>query len=194
MQSNAKSSITPRAGPPPGYTVHEGFPPLPEYLDLRKLSGLTPVTSEQGALVPSGSWFGVYITADAEEDTIVDGQSSSNGTATDPGNTHHRKAVAMGRIIGDGGWYFCIADMAVLPDHQRKGLGDVIIKKLIERIDSHAAKGQAYVTLAADGPGRRLYERNGFTESMPHSMGMKRLMQVGGKGGGVSEETVTTPE
>lgn len=182
MQSNTKST-TPTTGPPPGYTVHEGFPPLPEYLDLRKLSGLTPVSPEQGALVPSGSWFGVYITADAEEEgTIIDGQSSASGTATDPSNTH-RKAVAMGRIIGDGGWYFCIADMAVLPDHQRKGLGDVIIKKLIDRIDSHAAKGQAYVSLAADGPGRKLYERNGFTESMPHSMGMKRLMQVGGKGG-----------
>ncbi|WP_370260313.1 hypothetical protein [Cryobacterium sp. TMT3-29-2] len=29
----------------------------------------------------------------------------------------------MGRIIGDGGWYFHIADMATLPEFQGRGLG-----------------------------------------------------------------------
>jgi len=33
----------------------------------------------------------------------------------------------MGRVIGDGGWYFHIVDMAVLPEHQRRGLGDAVL-------------------------------------------------------------------
>lgn len=40
----------------------------------------------------------------------------------------------MGRIIGDGGWYFLIADMATLPEHQRKGLGSVVMKHLLAYI------------------------------------------------------------
>ena len=31
--------------------------------------------------------------------------------------------VGMGRLLGAGGWYFHVLDMAVLPDHQRRGLG-----------------------------------------------------------------------
>ena len=49
--------------------------------------------------------------------------------------------VGMGRIIGDGGWYFYIADMAVLPDHQLKGLEDVILKTLLARIRREAPRG-----------------------------------------------------
>ena len=82
----------------------------------------------------------------------------------------------MGRIIGDGGWYFHIADMAVLPDHQRKGLGDVVLKRLLEEIRVRAADGEPYVTLFADGPGRRLYAKNGFLEAAPEQMGMQMLL------------------
>lgn len=81
----------------------------------------------------------------------------------------------MGRIIGDGGWYFHIADMAVLPEHQRKGLGDVVLKELLAYIRKHAPTGEGehpYVTLLADVPGRKLYAKNGFVESAPAQMGM----------------------
>ncbi|KXJ96450.1 hypothetical protein Micbo1qcDRAFT_191218 [Microdochium bolleyi] len=161
---------------PAGYTMQEGYPPLAEYLNLRKASGLTPVSPGQGAMVPGGSWYGVYITvAENDDDTAT---SNKNGKPIGP---QPRKAVAMGRIIGDGGWYFVIADIAVLPDHQRRGLGDAIVKTLVARVNSHAARGQAYVTLTADPPGRKLYARNGFRETMPAGLGMCRLLQVPGR-------------
>jgi ribosomal protein S18 acetylase RimI-like enzyme len=81
------------------------------------------------------------------------------------------ETVGMGRVIGDGGWYFHVVDMAVLPDHQRRGLGDAILRSLLERIRAHAPRG-AYVNLLADPPGRRLYARHGFVETAPHSVGM----------------------
>jgi len=31
--------------------------------------------------------------------------------------------VGMGRLIGGAGWHFQVLDMAVLPEHQRRGLG-----------------------------------------------------------------------
>jgi ribosomal protein S18 acetylase RimI-like enzyme len=61
------------------------------------------------------------------------------------------KTVAMGRLLGDGGWYFHVVDMAVLPEHQRRGLGDVILTVLLERIRREAPAG-AYVNLIADVP------------------------------------------
>jgi GNAT superfamily N-acetyltransferase len=70
----------------------------------------------------------------------------------------------MGRVIGDGGWYFHIADMAVLPDHQRKGLGDHILGALLDKIYREAPP-KPYINLIADPPGKKLYARHGFTET-----------------------------
>ncbi len=78
----------------------------------------------------------------------------------------------MGRIISDGGWYFHIVDMAVLPDHQRKGLGEAILKKLLAHIKDNAPEGNPYISLLADKPGRKLYAKNGFVDAMPGSLGM----------------------
>ena len=79
--------------------------------------------------------------------------------------------VGMGRVIGDGGWYFHIVDIAVLPEHQRRGLGDAALDELLDRIRRDAPPG-AWVTLLADPPGRRLYARHGFTDTAPDSIGM----------------------
>ncbi|KAF3759919.1 putative GNAT family acetyltransferase [Cryphonectria parasitica EP155] len=129
---------------PAGYTLHAGFPSVSEYRNLRKSSGLTPVTEAQAAGAVTGSLYGCHITYSSGSD----------------------QAVAMGRIIGDGGWYFHIADMATLPEHQRKGLGSVVLKHLLAYVkDNSPEDGEPYITLFADPPGRRLYERNGFVES-----------------------------
>jgi ribosomal protein S18 acetylase RimI-like enzyme len=66
----------------------------------------------------------------------------------------------MGRLIGDGGWYFHVVDMAVLPEHQRRALGGAVLTYLLEQIRQRAPR-DAYVSLLADPPGRRLYARYG---------------------------------
>jgi len=77
----------------------------------------------------------------------------------------------MGRAIGDGGWYFHIADMATLPAHQKRGLGSMVLNALLAQIRA-AAPGEAFVSLMADPPGRPLYSRYGFAEDREGSMGM----------------------
>ena len=81
------------------------------------------------------------------------------------------ETVAMGRVIGDGGCFFQVVDMAVLPQHQRRGLGDTVLAYLLDRIRVEAPPG-AYVSLLADRPGRRLYAKHGFRETAPSSIGM----------------------
>ena len=143
---------------PPGYTFHPGsLPSVPEYRHLRAASGLTPMTEAQSRAVPNGTWYSCHVTFDADT------------TDPPPKDNTDGNAVAMGRIIGDGGWYFVIADMAVLPNHQRKGLGDAIIKHLLAYIRANAPEGDPYVNLTADPPGMKLYSRNGFIESAPQN-------------------------
>jgi GNAT superfamily N-acetyltransferase len=138
---------------PSGYTLHSGYPSVPEYVHLRSAAGLSTKTPSQAAAVPTGSWYGCHITFQA-----------TNGET---------QLAGMGRVIGDGGWYFHIADMAVHPEHQRKGLGDVILKSLVRRINQEApSDGKPYISLFADEAGRRLYYKNGFKDPAPGELGM----------------------
>ena len=79
--------------------------------------------------------------------------------------------VGMGRIIGDGGCAFQIVDIAVHPDHQRQGVGNEGMERLIDRLRKHAPRS-AYVSLIADGEAANLYERFGFKATAPRSIGM----------------------
>jgi ribosomal protein S18 acetylase RimI-like enzyme len=136
----------------PGYRLVDGPPAVIDYLALRQRSGLSPRRDDQAAVAVRGSWAAVHIRHDGSGST-----------------------VGMGRVIGDGGWYFHIVDVAVLPEHQRRGLGDAILTALLNAIRTHAPAG-AYVNLLADAPGRRLYQRHGFRDTGPRSVGMAQTL------------------
>jgi GNAT superfamily N-acetyltransferase len=133
---------------PEGYALYGGVPTPTEYLRLREESGLTPRTLEQAVLALPGSWAACH---------VVDVADSST--------------VGMGRLIGDGGWYFHVVDMAVLPTHQRRGIGHWVLTWLLDQV-REGAPPDAFVSLMADPPGRRLYARHGFTERRDLSIGM----------------------
>jgi GNAT superfamily N-acetyltransferase len=135
-------------GLPAGYRLVPAPPDVDAYLELRRRSGLTPTSRDQAVAGLRGSWFACHV---VDEPTGL--------------------AVAMGRLLGDGGWYFHVVDMAVLPEHQRRGLGDAVLTALLARVREAAPPG-AFVNLLADPPGRQLYARHGFAETAPHSVGM----------------------
>ncbi|MGP9538923.1 GNAT family N-acetyltransferase [Brachybacterium sp. AOP43-C2-M15] len=132
---------------PDGYALSDAPPGSQEYVRLRREAGLSPRTPEQaaGALTASWAWTTVR---------------SADGAL-----------AAMGRIIGDGTWYFHLADVATDPVHQRRGLGRAVMEDLLGRIDA-AAPPHPYITLLADPPGQRLYRSLGFVDSDP-SLGMR---------------------
>lgn len=130
----------------------EATPPsLDDYLALRRLSGLSPKRPEQGAPALENSW-------------------AWRRAVDETG-----RSVAMGRVVGDGGWYFLVADMATLPEYQGRGLGRRILTELLAEIRERAPAG-AYVTLLADPPGQRLYRSLGFVEPGNGSVTMHLLM------------------
>jgi len=140
------------------YVLSPTTPTVADYVRLRAESGLTPKTAAQAESALPGSWAACHVRHHATYET-----------------------VAMGRVIGDGGWYFHIVDIVVLPAHQRRGLGDRILAHLLSAI-REAVRPGAYVSLMADAPGRRLYERHGFEPTAPRSIGMALETDSSGSG------------
>jgi ribosomal protein S18 acetylase RimI-like enzyme len=134
------------------YELVQSAPPADDYVRLRIEAGLTPRRMDQARAAVAGSWCAVHVVHRAS-----------------------KAIVGMGRVIGDGGWYFHIVDMAVVPAHQRRGIGDRILGELLAQIRAKAPP-DAYVNLLADPPGRKLYARHGFVETAPGSIGMARML------------------
>jgi GNAT superfamily N-acetyltransferase len=147
---------------PERHALRPGVPTPTDYLKLRRDSDLTPRTLEQAKLALSGSWAACRVV------DVADGAT-----------------VGMGRLIGDGGWYFHVADMAVLPAHQRRGIGNWVLTWLLAQVREEAPP-DAFVSLMADPPGRRLYASHGFTERQDLSIGM--AMWLGHEENGSTEQ------
>lgn len=84
-------------------------PPLEDYLTLRREAGLSPKTRTQAEAALPGGWAACHIV-----------------------HQPTGQVAGMGRLIGDGGWYFHVIDMAVLRQHQRRGLDDALLAALLD--------------------------------------------------------------
>lgn len=128
------------------YLLIERTPTIPEYRDLRRKSGLSDKTEDAATRGLPATLFAVVI-------------------------EHGGTAIGMGRVIGDGGTAYQVVDIAVLPEHQGKGLGKRIVAALVDWLHANAPKS-AYVSLIADGPAKDLYAQYGFEPTAPASIGM----------------------
>ena len=90
----------------------------------------------------------------------------------------------MGRIIGDGGCFFQIVDIAVLPSHQGRGVGKMIMKNIRMWMDENVPES-GMVSLFADGKANELYKQFGFVETSTWpvpSIGMALVYTKDGQG------------
>ncbi|WP_310833208.1 GNAT family N-acetyltransferase [Paenibacillus pedocola] len=120
-------------------------PAVEQYLSLRVEAGLSPMSAEGAEAGLPRSCFAV---------TLYDGEL----------------LIGMGRVIGDGGCFFQVTDIAVKPSYQGQGLGKVIVREIRSFLDTIPA--QSYVSLIADGEASKLYGQYGFVPVMPYSQGM----------------------
>lgn len=129
------------------YRIEARVPGIEDYLRLRQVSGLSPFSREAAEKGLPNSIFGVSLMRGEE-------------------------VVGMGRIIGDGGCFFQVTDIAIDPVHQGRGLAKWIMQALSDFIAT--LPKFAYVSLIADVPANRLYAQFGFEETAPRSVGMAR--------------------
>jgi ribosomal protein S18 acetylase RimI-like enzyme len=141
------------------YVILEGLPTPQSYHDIRKLAGMTPPPMEA---VPKSLANSFCCMVAYERKHMLD------DTTPEPA----QDIVAMGRLVGDGSLFLIMVDIAVHPDHQRRGLGKRITQKLVDYVDEHAPL--AYVSLVAEGPAQKLYPLYGFKDVSP-SIGMYRM-------------------
>lgn len=129
-----------------GYRLVVGNPSIEEYCRLRVSAGLSPKSREAATAGLPNTLFGVKVLKDD-------------------------KVIGMGRVVGDGGLFYQVVDIAVEPEHQRRGLGKAIVGKIVEHLKQSAPAG-AQVSLIADGPAQHLYSQFGFKPTAPDSVGM----------------------
>lgn len=130
----------------PAYSILHATPSVETYRHLRVAAGLSAKTVEAATRGLPNSLFAVQILCAGEP-------------------------VGMGRVIGDGGSFYQVVDIAVLPAHQGRGLGKMIMGAISDYIAREVPES-AYVSLIADGEAYRLYEQFGFALTAPASQGM----------------------
>jgi len=129
------------------YQLKEQTPTISDYINIRLQAGLSRKSEEAAGIGLANSIYSVVVYSD-------------------------EKPIGIGRIIGDGGCFFEITDMAVLPEHQKRGVGALIMNALVDYLHANAPS-TAYVSLMADHGTPHFYKKFGFTLSeMPKSAGM----------------------
>ncbi|MCV2420809.1 GNAT family N-acetyltransferase [Paucibacter sp. DJ2R-2] len=133
------------------YTVQLATPSVETYRHLRSASGLSAKTEDAARRGLAGTLFAVQI-------------------------QHQGETVAMGRLIGDGGCFYQVTDIAVLPAHQGRGLGKRVMREIMKHIETELPES-AYISLIADGQAHELYAQFGFKLTAPRSVGMAMLIR-----------------
>lgn len=126
------------------YQIVEEVPSAEDFVYLRNITGLTPRKLAAVKKALPNSLYGVHIVINA-------------------------KTIAMARVVGDGALNFDVVDVAVKPEFQGKGYGDILMQHVMSYLD-RTAMPSAYITLMADVPA--LYLKYGFQFSRPASEGM----------------------
>ena len=137
------------------YTTIHTTPSVSDYISLRASTGLTPKTEHAASIGLANTLFAVQVVHHSASPKF-------------------NEIVGMGRVIGDGGCFFQIFDIAVLPAHQGKGLGKLIMKEMKGWMESNVPESGT-VLLFADGRSKELYGQFGFEETeglSPSSVGM----------------------
>ncbi|WP_127532149.1 GNAT family N-acetyltransferase [Paenibacillus kobensis] len=74
---------------------------------------------------------------------------------------HENEAVGMGRVVGDGHIYFYIQDIAVKPEHQNQGIGQLIMSAIVDYLQNNAPE-KSFVGLFASEGKEPFYNKYGF--------------------------------
>lgn len=131
------------------YTIIERTPTVEEYNEVRRASGLSvkdAVAAQRGL---SNTLYAVCIVHIAHQDVVL----------------------GIGRVIGDGGLFYDIVDVAVVAEHQQRGVGKMIMDALMSYVNANAGPSSLVCLMANKGIAP-FYEKYGFKAREPDMPGM----------------------
>lgn len=128
------------------YTLIQRTPTVEEYNNVRMRASLTVKDELAARKGLSNSLFAVCV-------------------------VHDEEVVGIGRVIGDGGLFYDIVDVAVIAEHQGQGVGKMIMDGLMGYIDTNA-RPTSLVCLMANRGIAPFYEKYGFKPRDPDMPGM----------------------
>ena len=86
------------------------------------------------------------------------------------------KVVGTGRIVGDGGIFYYIQDLMVMPKYQKQGIGSAILDGLIQYINENA-QWPCYISLFTSKGLKNFFSSYGFEgpEKFVYGMSVNKL-------------------
>lgn len=85
------------------------------------------------------------------------------------------KLVGIGRVIGDGSIYFYIQDVIVIPDYQKRQIGDIIMEHIEEYL-ANATNHNSFIGLMAAKDVQGFYEKYGYQIRPEDRPGMYKMV------------------
>ena len=85
----------------------------------------------------------------------------------------------MGRVVGDGGKFFYIQDLVVRPEHQGRGIGRRIVRRLVAAVEV-AAPSSPFIGVFATPEAIPLYRELGMDGAFGGLTGMATVRDPGG--------------
>ena len=131
------------------FVLVERPPTVEEYRQLRSAAGWNELTEEGLAAGLSSALYSCIV-------------------------EHDGAVVACGRVVGDGGMYFYVQDVIVLPEFHGRGLGAQVMGAIVDYLEGAARTG-AFVGLMAASGVEGFYERYGFRRRDDDRPGMFRV-------------------
>lgn len=123
------------------YQVVQRVPDVANYNRVRGAAGLSVKDEEAARRGLTNTLFGVCI-------------------------LHRGEIIGIGRVIGDGGLFYDIVDFAVVPEHQGKGVGRLIMNALLAYLETEA-RPSALISLMANKGVAPFYAKFGFVARDP---------------------------
>ncbi|KZO96864.1 hypothetical protein CALVIDRAFT_597998 [Calocera viscosa TUFC12733] len=162
------------------YTVSYSIPSTATFRHLRRSVKMMDKTPEACAIGLPRSLFCVLVLADP---TPGSAPLSSTTPATEDEEQPDPRVVGMGRLVGDGAIAMQMVDVIVLPSHQKRGLGKLVMGELVRWAEENMPPC-CFLSLMADGEARRLYAQFGFVESAAYgTVGMAYYPNFKGRAG-----------
>jgi ribosomal protein S18 acetylase RimI-like enzyme len=84
---------------------------------------------------------------------------------------HNNKVIGCGRVIGDGGFYYYIQYVIVLPEFQKRGLGKLIMDSIMKFFNEIVQPNTFIGLMAAKGQSK-VYKQFGFNERLEYRPGL----------------------